>query len=177
MPQIPRLAIGAAGSALPATQHVADLTIKLNEPGMQIFCRARQRLRNPVHRLGVNPYHRVISHGGKRNHQPRPPQFTRPARALQFSCDTGAMIRPQVQLLTRAGCTICDQAHLQLKDLAADLDFDLSTTDVDEAAANGDSSLRAEFGDRLPVVLLDGREHSYWEVDEPRLRKDLHRPR
>jgi len=23
------------------------------------------------------------------------------------------------------------------------------------------------------VVLLDGREHSYWEVDEPRLRKDL----
>ena len=31
----------------------------------------------------------------------------------------------------------------------------------------------AEFGDRLPVVLLDGREHSYWEVDEPRLRADL----
>ena len=40
-------------------------------------------------------------------------------------------------------------------------------------AQKGDSALRAEFGDRLPVVLLDGREHSYWEVDEPRLRKDL----
>jgi hypothetical protein len=25
------------------------------------------------------------------------------------------------------------------------------------------------------VVLLDGREHSYWEVDEPRLRADLRR--
>jgi hypothetical protein len=23
------------------------------------------------------------------------------------------------------------------------------------------------------VVLLDGAEHSYWEVDEPRLRADL----
>ena len=34
---------------------------------------------------------------------------------------------------------------------------------------------RAEFGDRLPVVLLDGVEHSYWEVDEPRLRADLAR--
>ena len=83
------------------------------------------------------------------------------------------MSRPQVQLLTRAGCTICDGVHAQLKQLAEELDFDLSTTDVDQAAQEGDSGLRAEFGDRLPVVLLDGREHSYWEVDEPRLRRDL----
>ena len=87
------------------------------------------------------------------------------------------MSRPKVQLLTRAGCTICDRARAQLKDLAADLDFDLSTTDVDAAAEAGDSSLRAEFGDRLPVVLLDGREHSYWEVDELQLREDLGKPR
>ena len=83
------------------------------------------------------------------------------------------MSHPQVQLLTRTGCTICDRVHAQLADLAAELDFDLTTIDVDTAAAAGDSSLRAEFGDRLPVVLLDGREHSYWELDEPRLRKDL----
>jgi len=83
------------------------------------------------------------------------------------------MTRPQVQLLTRAGCTICDGVHAQLAQLAAELDFDLEATDVDQAAAQGDTTLRAEFGDRLPVVLLDGREHSYWELDEPRLRKDL----
>ncbi len=46
-------------------------------------------------------------------------------------------------------------------------------TDVDAAAAAGNPALRAEFGDRLPVILLDGREHSYWEIDEPRLRADL----
>jgi glutaredoxin len=83
------------------------------------------------------------------------------------------MSRPRVQLLTRAGCSICDRVHAQLKQLAAELDFDLSTTDVDAAAAAGDSGLRAEFGDRLPVILLDGREHSYWEIDEARLRADL----
>jgi glutaredoxin len=83
------------------------------------------------------------------------------------------MTRPQVQLLTRAGCTICDGVHAQLKQLAEELDFDLRTTDIDAEAAKGDTLLRAEFGDRLPVVLLDGREHSYWELDEPRLRKDL----
>jgi glutaredoxin len=82
------------------------------------------------------------------------------------------MSRPQVQLLTRAGCTICARVHAQLAELAAELDFDLSTVDVD-AAAEGNNALRAEFGDRLPVVLLDGREHSYWDVDEARLRADL----
>jgi hypothetical protein len=60
--------------------------------------------------------------------------------------------------------------------LADELGFELSVVDVDAAAAAGDSALRAEFGDRLPVVLLDGSEHSYWEVDEPRLRADLARP-
>ncbi|AQT82550.1 hypothetical protein B1R94_04040 [Mycolicibacterium litorale] len=75
--------------------------------------------------------------------------------------------------MTRAGCSICQQVYDRLAELAAELDFDLSTTDVDAAAAAGNSALRAEFGDRLPVVLLDGREHSYWDVDVPRLRADL----
>ncbi|MCW2982413.1 MAG: hypothetical protein JWO14_4140 [Solirubrobacterales bacterium] len=83
------------------------------------------------------------------------------------------MPRRHVQLLTRAGCTICDGVHAQLKHLADELGFDLTKTDVDAEAAKGDTALRAEFGDRLPVVLLDGREHSYWELDEPRLRRDL----
>ena len=48
---------------------------------------------------------------------------------------------------------------------------------MDAEASAGHTALRAEFGDRLPVVLLDGREHSYWEVDEPRLREDLGKPR
>jgi hypothetical protein len=57
--------------------------------------------------------------------------------------------------------------------LAAELEFDLSSIDVDAAAAAGEAQLRAEFGDRLPVVLLDGREHSYWDLDEERLRADI----
>jgi glutaredoxin len=78
-----------------------------------------------------------------------------------------------VTLLTRTGCSLCAQAGRQLASLADELGFDLSLTDVDAAADAGDVALRAEYGDRLPVVLLDGREHSYWEVDEQRLRDDL----
>lgn len=83
--------------------------------------------------------------------------------------------RRRVELLTRDGCTICVRVHARLVELAAELGFELAATDVDAAAAAGDPRLRAEFGDRLPVILLDGREHSYWEVDEPRLRADLAR--
>ncbi len=78
-----------------------------------------------------------------------------------------------VTLLTRDGCGLCEQAARQLQELAAELGFELTVTDVDADAAGGDPALRAEYGDRLPVVLLDGVEHSYWEVDEPRLRAEL----
>jgi len=83
------------------------------------------------------------------------------------------MTRAQVELLTRDGCGICRRVHDRLAELAAELDFELFSTDVDAAAAAGNPALRAEFGDRLPVVLLNGREHSYWDVDEARLRADL----
>ncbi|MFF0489626.1 glutaredoxin family protein [Nocardia sp. NPDC003482] len=79
-----------------------------------------------------------------------------------------------VTLLTRAGCGLCGVALEQLRAICADYGIEPGTIDVDEAAAT-DPALRAEFGDRLPVVLLDGREHSYFDVDEPRLRADLSR--
>jgi glutaredoxin len=83
------------------------------------------------------------------------------------------MSRARVTLLTRAGCGLCARADDQLRALAVELDFDFESVDVDERAAAGDKGMRAEYGDRLPVVLLDGEEHSYWEVDEPGLRADL----
>lgn len=77
-----------------------------------------------------------------------------------------------VTLLTRDGCGLCHTALEQLRPICAEFGIDVTTVDVDVAAAT-DPGLRAEYGDRLPVVLLDGREHSYFDVDEPRLRADL----
>ncbi|WP_067567140.1 glutaredoxin family protein [Nocardia acidivorans] len=79
-----------------------------------------------------------------------------------------------VTLLTRAGCGLCAVALEQLRPICAEFDVEIALVDVDEAAAT-DPGLRAEYGDRLPVVLLNGREHSYFDVDEPRLRADLAR--
>jgi glutaredoxin len=75
---------------------------------------------------------------------------------------------PDLQLLTRAGCHLCEVAEETLARVAAEAGLTSRSVDVD-----GDDELRAEYGDRVPVVLLDGREHSYFTVDVPRLRRDL----
>lgn len=84
------------------------------------------------------------------------------------------MVGPaRVVLLTRLGCSACATAFAALARLCPELGVRWVSVDVDAAAADGDRELRAEYGDRLPVVLLDGVEHSYGEVDRSRLRNDL----
>lgn len=86
---------------------------------------------------------------------------------------TGASAQSsEVTLLTRDGCGGCDEAWERLVQVCKDFGVTPGWVDVDAVAAER-PELRAEFGDRLPVVLLDGREHSYWEVDEQRLRANL----
>jgi hypothetical protein len=36
-----------------------------------------------------------------------------------------------------------------------------------------DPELRAEYGDRVPVIMVDGREHGFFRVEEGRLRAAL----
>ncbi|NEM07337.1 glutaredoxin family protein [Geodermatophilus normandii] len=74
----------------------------------------------------------------------------------------------RLELLTRAGCHLCVTAAETLGRIAAEAGVGTRAVDVD-----ADPELQAEYGDRVPVVLLDGREHSYFTVDVPRLRRDL----
>jgi glutaredoxin len=78
------------------------------------------------------------------------------------------MPEPRLQLLTRAGCHLCVAAGETLARIGAEAGLVPREVDVDT-----DPELQAEYGDRVPVVLLDGREHSYFTVDVDRLRADL----
>jgi hypothetical protein len=42
-----------------------------------------------------------------------------------------------------------------------------------EVDITGDDELEAEYGIRIPVLLLDGKEHGYWRVEEDRLLRDM----
>jgi glutaredoxin len=74
----------------------------------------------------------------------------------------------RLTLLTRVGCHLCVTAAETLERIGAEAGLVPVLVDVD-----GDPELQAEYGDRVPVVLVDGREHSYFTVDVPRLRRDL----
>jgi glutaredoxin len=77
----------------------------------------------------------------------------------------------EVTLVTRAGCHLCETAEATLRRLREQLGFAYTETDVD-----ADPALLAEYSDRVPVILIDGREHGYWRVEEARFRKALDRP-
>jgi glutaredoxin len=82
--------------------------------------------------------------------------------------DDPAGVPARLQLLTRADCHLCEIAAETLTRIGAAAGLVPQAVDVD-----ADPELRAEYGDRVPVVLLDGREHSYFTVDVVRLRRDL----
>ena len=73
-----------------------------------------------------------------------------------------------VVLVTRQGCTLCQAAEPVVARAAADAGVPLEVRDVD-----ADPDDRARWSDKVPVVLLDGVEHAYWDVDERVLRKAL----
>lgn len=74
----------------------------------------------------------------------------------------------RVEVYTRANCSLCVTAEADVARICAELGVEWAAVDVDT-----DAELRAEYGDRVPVILIDGREHGFWRVEEPRLRKAL----
>jgi glutaredoxin len=79
-------------------------------------------------------------------------------------------MRHEVTLLVRDDCQACAAAREDIARICAELDVAWRTSDVD-----ADPELRAEYGDRVPVILVDGREHGFWAVQEQRLRAALTR--
>ena len=73
----------------------------------------------------------------------------------------------RVTLISRDGCHLCEGAEAVLDRI---LPGQWSRVDVDS-----DVELERDYGDRVPVVLLDGAEHGYWRVEEARLLRDLAR--
>jgi glutaredoxin len=78
------------------------------------------------------------------------------------------MAEPRLTLVTRAGCHLCDVAREVLAEVAAETGEGFRELDVD-----ADPALLDEYSDRVPVILLDGKEHGYWRVEKARLLRDL----
>lgn len=74
-------------------------------------------------------------------------------------------------MLSREGCHLCAVALADVARICGELGVPWVEQDVD-----ADTGLRAEYGDRVPVILIDDVEHGFWRVDQVRFRRALTEP-
>ena len=68
-------------------------------------------------------------------------------------------------MLGKPGCHLCDDARLVVERVATDL-----AVPWEERSILDDEELLEQYAEQIPVVLVDGRQHTFWRVDEARLR-------
>jgi glutaredoxin len=74
----------------------------------------------------------------------------------------------RVTLYGKPGCCLCDQARAAVAGVRAEHPFELEEVDV-----STDPGLQREYGERIPVLALDGRELFELHVDAGELAREL----
>ncbi|MEW6777382.1 MAG: redoxin domain-containing protein [Bdellovibrionota bacterium] len=73
-----------------------------------------------------------------------------------------------VTLYTRRNCHLCEEAKAVLEKVRAEIPFELEAVDVDSNPV-----LTRQYGEEVPVILLDGKKRFKYRVEEDRLRRLL----
>lgn len=74
-----------------------------------------------------------------------------------------------VTVIGKDGCHLCDEATELINEvLEGFANVDLEHRDLAENA-----EWQRDYADKIPVVLINGSEHSYWRVRAERLRESL----
>jgi hypothetical protein len=81
---------------------------------------------------------------------------------------TSAGVR--VTLIGKPDCHLCDVARIVVESVCAEVD-----EDYEELSVRDSPELMDQYGDHIPVVLVDGQEHEYWRISAERLRSALAR--
>ncbi|WP_420878390.1 glutaredoxin family protein [Streptomyces sporangiiformans] len=73
-----------------------------------------------------------------------------------------------VTLIGKPGCHLCDDAQDVIEKVCADLGMPWEKKDITQ-----DEELHRLYWEQIPVVLVDGAQHTFWRVNEDRLRRAL----
>ncbi|WP_243064883.1 glutaredoxin family protein [Humibacter sp. RRB41] len=74
----------------------------------------------------------------------------------------------QLTLIGKPGCHLCDDARDAISRVTQTLP-DASRVTVEERSILDEPELFDRYAEEIPVVLIDGRQHTYWRVDTDRL--------
>ena len=73
-----------------------------------------------------------------------------------------------VTLIRKPGCHPCDDAQAVVEKGGGELGVPGEEKDITQ-----DRALHDQYWEQIPVVLVDGAQHTFWRVNEQRLRKAL----
>jgi len=72
----------------------------------------------------------------------------------------------KVTVYSRSGCHLCEIAIDRIKSKMDELKFELDIKLIDH-----DLKLQEEYGEQVPMILIEGNVHDYWRVDLERFTK------
>ncbi|MFE9123555.1 glutaredoxin family protein [Streptomyces sp. NPDC007172] len=73
-----------------------------------------------------------------------------------------------VTLIGKPGCHLCDDAQEVIEAVCAETGAAWEKKDITQ-----DEALHKEYWEQIPVVLVDGEQHTFWRVDPVRLKTAL----
>lgn len=99
---------------------------------------------------------------------PRDPRDPAGDDASPSAGDAADEPAPRLTLVVRPGCHLCGDARETVRRVAGE-----TGTRWREVSLDGDVELTARYGELVPVVLVDGAQHTFHRVDAERLREAL----
>ncbi len=103
----------------------------------------------------------IFRRADRRTTEKTAPQGTPESRESQEA-------RHLVTLIGKPGCHLCEDAQAVIERVCGELGVPWEGKDITR-----DEELHRAYWEQIPVVLVDGAQHTFWRVNEQRLRKAL----
>ena len=72
-------------------------------------------------------------------------------------------MKTQVTMYSRRNCHLCEVAKEVVESARNEAEFEFEVVFID-----GDAGLEKEYGEEVPVTLINGKRHDYFKVDRTR---------
>jgi len=73
-----------------------------------------------------------------------------------------------IEIMTKSGCGLCDDAREIIEQVIAEIPVEIKMTDIES-----DPELLERYKEKIPVVLINGKESFVYKVHPITLRKKL----
>jgi glutaredoxin len=74
----------------------------------------------------------------------------------------------KVTVISRTGCHLCEIAIDKINSVKDELNFELKIKLINDLP-----ELEQEYGEQVPVIMIDDKIHDYWRVDIERFTKAI----